>query len=174
MTIQFIKKDRYYIDFTCNENAKDEGLSFDIKLMINEYLNEFSSEIKSQLWDYFAVEFWFDSGQLIFFPEIKLDETPTEYDPYPADRLDPYLIVRLTSYLKKYDTYIDHNKFTESELEKWYFENLKEVFNSIDIALNNHELSKFILNSLNRKNIVFYYFGTSREIKFGEKTISYD
>lgn len=62
MTIQLINKDRYHIDFSCNEDAKGDDLSIDIKKAFNEYINEFSSEIKSQTWDYFAVEFWFDSG----------------------------------------------------------------------------------------------------------------
>ena len=174
MTIQFIKKDKYHIDFTCNEHAKGEGLSFDIKKVLNEYMNEFSSEIKNELWDHFAVEFWFDSGQLVFFPEKKLDETPTEYDPFPADRLDPYLIVRLTSYLKKYDVFMeqDYDKFSESEFEAWHLDNCKEVFGSVNLALSDSTLSNFILNALNRKQIVFRYFGTSREIEYGEKTIA--
>lgn len=174
MTIKFIKKDKYHIDFTCNEGAKGDGLSIDIKKVLSEYLNEFSSVIKSDIWDHFAVEFWFDSGQLIFFPEKKLNEMPTEYDPFPADRLDPYLIVRLTSYLEKYDAFIEHDygKFSESEFEEWHLENCKNVFNSLGIALSDNKLSNFILNALNRENIVFRYFGTSRETEYGEKTIA--
>lgn len=170
MTIQFIKKDEYHIDFTCNESAKGDGLSIDIKKVLSEYLNEFSSVIKNEIWDHFAVEFWFDCGKLIFFPEKKLDEISTEYDPFPADRLDPYLIVRLTSYLEKYDSFMEHNdKFSESEFEEWHLENCKDVFNSLDIALSDHKLANYILNSLNRGDIVFRYFGSSRETEYGKK-----
>jgi hypothetical protein len=44
-----------------------------------------------------------------------------------------------------------------------YLENAKEIFNSLDIALSDHRLSSFILNSLNKEKIVFRYFGYSRE-----------
>ncbi|HBO70927.1 MAG TPA: hypothetical protein DD639_00675, partial [Acinetobacter sp.] len=55
------------------------------------------------------MEFWYDSGQLIIFPEKEINEIPTEFDPFPADRLDPYLIVRLTAYFNKYDVFINKN-----------------------------------------------------------------
>ncbi|WP_436897129.1 hypothetical protein [Acinetobacter gyllenbergii] len=168
MTIQFIKKDKYHIDFTCNEDAKGEGLSFDLKKVLNEYMNEFSSEIKNELWDHFAVEFWFDSGKLIFFPEKKLDEIPTEYDPFPV------VIVRLTSYLEKYDAFIQHDydKFSESELLDWYLENCREVFTSVRHALSDNTLSDLMIKALNRPNIVFQFYGSSREKTYGEKIIA--
>ncbi len=173
MTIQFIKKDKYHIDFTCNESAKSDGLSIDIKKVLSEYLNEFFSVIKSEIWDHFAVEFWFDCGKLIFFPEKKLDEISTEYDPFPADRLDPYLVVRLTSYLEIYNIFIDNNYYTisENEFEEWCFKNCTEVFNSVSIALSDYRLSSFILNSLNKEIIVFRYFGSSRETEYGGKQL---
>lgn len=49
-----------------------------------------------------------------------------------------------------------------------YLENAKEIFNSLDIALSDHRLSSFILNSLNKEKIVFRY---SRETEYGETTI---
>lgn len=52
-----------------------------------------------------------------------------------------------------------------------YLENAKEIFNSLDIALSDHRLSSFILNSLNKERIVFRYFGYSRETEYGETTI---
>ncbi|MCF9047432.1 hypothetical protein [Acinetobacter nectaris] len=173
MTIQFIKKDRYHIDFSSNQQAKGNNLSTDIKKAFHEYISEFSLEIKSQIWDHFAVEFWFDSGQLILFPEKKLNETLTEYDHFPADRLDPYLIIRLTSYLKKYDTFIeyDYDKLSDSEFEEWHLKNCQDVFNALSLSLIDSEVSNSILMSFNRKKIVFIYFGASRELKYGEKTI---
>lgn len=177
MTIYNIEK---YDDFFDISSDQEGGLNQDIIELSHDYIKafymffeEFSHIITMLDWDYMVVEFWFDCGQLYLFPEKKLYETPTEYDPYPAERLDPYLIVRLTSYLKKYDAYIDHDygKFSDSELEEWYIQNSKEVFSSLNIALSDHKLSNFILNSLNRKNIVFRYFGSSKETEYGEKTI---
>lgn len=174
MSIQFIKKNGCHIDFTCNENAKGDGLSTDINKVFYAYLSEFCLKIKSEIWDYFAVEFWFDSGKLIFFPEKKLDEMPTEYDPFPVDRLDPYLIVRLTSYLEKYDAFIQHDddKFSESELLDWYLENCREVFTSVSHALSDNTLSDLMIKSLNRQKIVFQFYGSSREKTYGEKIIA--
>lgn len=175
MTIQSIKKDRYHIDFTCNAEAIDNALVVDLKEIFCEYLNEFSSQINSEIWDYFAVEFWFDSGQLIFFPEKKINEPPTEYDPFPADRLDPYLIIRLTSYLKKYDAFMEHeyDSLSESAFINWHLKKCREVFDNINLALDESEFSNFILKSLNKKNIVFRYFGTSRETIYGDKVITF-
>lgn len=173
MTVQLIKKDRYHIHFNCNEDAISNALSIDIQKVFYEYLNEFSVEINSEIWDYFAVEFWFDSGQLIFFPEKKINEVSTEYDPFPSERLDPYFVVVLTSYLKKYDEYIEHDydSIKEKTFEEWHLMNCREVFDSVSCVLSEIRFSSFILKSLNKKTIIFHYFGTSREIIYGGKTI---
>ena len=69
MTIQFLKRDRYHIDFTCDDDVASNELLIGIKKILHEYLSEFYAEINNEVWDYFAVEFWYDSGQLIIIPE---------------------------------------------------------------------------------------------------------
>ncbi len=174
MTLQLIKKDGYHINFSCNEDATSNALLMDIQKAFYEYLNEFSLEINNEIWDYFAVEFWFDSGQLIFFPEKKLDEEPNEYNPLPSDRLDPYLVIRLTSYLSRYDECIEHDYdvLSENDFEDWCLENYRKVFDTVSHVLNENILSSFILKSLNRRTIIFRYFGVTREKIYGEKIIT--
>ncbi|RKG28992.1 hypothetical protein [Acinetobacter tianfuensis] len=177
MTIFCIEKNNDFLKISSDQagdiNPNVTELSLDYIKAFYMFFEELSHIITRFDWDHIAVEFWFDCGQIYLFPEKKLDEMPTEYDPYPAERLDPYLVLSLTSYLKKYDAFIDHDygKFSDSEFEEWHIQNSTEVFNSLNIALSNRKLSNFILNSLNRKNIVFRYFGSSRETEYGEKTI---
>lgn len=151
-----------------------EGLSCDFIEALHVFFEEFSQAIILLDWDYIAIEFWFDAGHFYLFPEKQLNELPTEYDPFPADRLDPYLVLCLTSYLKKYDIFIEHDydKLSETEFLDWHLENCKEVFDSVSLALSDSQLTRFVLDSLNRKNIVFRFFGTSRETTYGEKTIA--
>ncbi|WP_417210504.1 hypothetical protein [Acinetobacter venetianus] len=174
MTIQFLKRDRYHIDFTCDDDVASNELLIGIKKILHEYLSEFYAEINNEVWDYFAVEFWYDSGQLIIFPEKGINEIPTEFDPFPADRLDPYLIVRLTAYFNKYDVFIDKNygKLSEDLFSDWYMESYKEFFETFSLALSEQRFANFFLKSLNRKSITFRYFGVTREVIWGEKMIS--
>jgi hypothetical protein len=175
MAILNIEKYTDFIEVSSDQTYSIEqsgvGLVDDLTFAFQMFFNEFASVIKRENWDHFAVEFWFDSGHLYLFPEKKLDEMHTEYDPFPADRLDPYLVLCLTSYLKKYDIFIEHDygKLSDSEFEDWHLENCREVFNSVSLALSDNKLTLFVLNSLNRINIAFLYFGTSRELEYGQK-----
>lgn len=178
MALYDIEKYDDFLTFSSDHVGKlDQGrdeLSCDCKKAIHMFLEEFSQVITLLNWDYIAIEFWFDAGHLYLFPEKIVDKTIDFTNLGATERLDPYFTLCLTSYLKKFDAFIedDYGKFSENELEAWHFENCKEVFGSINLALSDSTFSNFILNALNRKQIVFRYFGTSREIEYGEKTIA--
>lgn len=66
----------------------------------------------------------------------------------------------------------DYSQLSDSEFEEWYLKNCQDVFNSLSLSLSDSEVSNSILMNLNRKKIVFIYFGASREVKYGETTLT--
>lgn len=161
----------YITDQISDLHQKNDELSYDYIKILYAFFEEFSQVISVLDWDYMVVEFWFDCGHLYLFPEKIVDKTIPFNNLGATERLDPYLTICLTSYLKKYDAFVENDCISDDEFEAWYLENAKEIFNSLDIALSDHKLSSFILNSLHKEKIVFRYFGSSRETEYGEKII---
>lgn len=159
-------------DQISNLHQKIDELTHDLIKILHAFFEKFSQVISMLDWDYMAVEFWLDCGQLYLFPEKIVDKTISFSDLGATERLDPYLTICLISYLKKYDAYVENYYISDDEFEAWYLENVKEIVNSLDIALSDYRLSSFILKSLNNEKIVFRYFGCSRETEYGETTIS--
>lgn len=158
-------------DQISNLHQKIDELTHDFIEIFYAFFEEFSQVISMLDWDYIAVEFWFDCGQLYLFPEKIVDKTIPFTDLGASERLDPYLTICLTFYLKKYDVFVENDYILDDEFEALCLENTKEIFSSLNIALNDHRLSSFMLNSLNKEKIVFRYFGSSRETEYGGKLL---
>ena len=110
----------------CIKAISNESLIFDIKNkefledienLLLQYFQNFSNDLNGIEFDNFSVEFWFDAGQLIIYPEKDLlDHKPFESE-YDLDRLDPYFYLVCEEYRIYFDDLISR-KVSDQVSEK--------------------------------------------------------
>ncbi|MQZ30098.1 hypothetical protein F4U02_03570 [Acinetobacter haemolyticus] len=131
--------------------------SEDFKKLFLFYLETFKDQINSMDWDFLSIEFWFDSGQLILYPES-----------FEYERLDPYMCLVFQYYQIYFDQLITQN-ISDEVLEEESMETKQKVIDCVNGVLK--ELSTYILAELNRKKIYLKYFGVTKEFVFKEEVL---
>lgn len=157
----------------CSEAISDQStfselsrkaLRDDIYEIFLSYLNNFQKDLKILQWDFFSVEFWFDSGQLIIYPE-KINGSSNLED---SERLDPYMYLVIEEYQKYFDGLYDkdaEDHFIESE-SNLYTADVIECTVSVLKALVE---SKDLYRLLGKDNVTFKFYGVTKEVLIKEE-----
>lgn len=146
------------IEATSNRSIYETDFIEDISFLILRYLEAFKNDLNSLDWDHFSVEFWFDSGQLVFYPEKK--------NSFEYKRLEPYMYLVFEQYQLYFDSLLENNILDEKiEIESVYATN--RMIQYISEALN--LLSDDLFKIINKRKILFKYYGVTKEILIYEQ-----
>lgn len=138
-------------------SLSNNQFSEDFKKLFLYYLETFKDQINSMDWDFISIEFWFDSGQLILYPES-----------FDYERLDPYMCL-VYQYDQIYFDQLIAQNISDDFLEEESTEIKQKVIDRVNRVLN--DLSTHILVELNRKKIYLKYFGVTKEFVFKEEVL---
>ena len=108
------------------------------------------------------MEFWFDAGQLIIYPEKDLlDRKPFESE-YDLDRLDPYFYLVCEEYRIYFDDLISR-KVSDQVSEKEAISKTNDVIDCVSKAIKNINDENNLLKMLGRPKLEIRFFGVSKE-----------
>ena len=155
----------------CIKAISNESLIFDInnkafmediETLLLQYFKTFNQDLNEMEYDNFAVEFWFDAGQLIIYPEKDLlDRKPFESE-YDLDRLDPYFYLVCEEYRIYFDDLISR-KVSDQVSEKEAISKTNDVIDCVSKAIKNINDENNLLKMLGRPKLEIRYFGVTKE-----------
>ncbi|MEG2095018.1 MAG: hypothetical protein RRY80_12000 [Lachnospiraceae bacterium] len=147
--------------------VSSNNLVKDIKDLFLRYLSEFKNDFKTLEWDFFSIEFWFDSGQLIIYPEKKISSN-LECEEF--ERLDPYFYLIIEKYQIYFDDLFEKmptDDVIDSESENY----TNEVINCVSNVFKDLLLNYNLLGVLGREKIKLKYFGVTKEVLLKEELL---
>ena len=143
-------------------DIKNKAFLEDIENLLLQYFQNFSNDLNGIEFDNFSVEFWFDAGQLIIYPEKDLlDRKPFESE-YDLDRLDPYFYLVCEEYQIYFDDLISR-KVSDEVSEKEAISKTNDVIDCVSKAIKNINEKDKILEMLSKSNLEIRYFGVTKE-----------
>ncbi|MEG0198831.1 MAG: hypothetical protein RR676_17020, partial [Acinetobacter sp.] len=89
------------IEAISDRSINENGIVEDLKILITNYSDFFKNDLNSLDWDHFCIEFWFDSGQIILYPEKKTT--------FEDQRLEPYMYLVFEKYQAYFDSLLENN-----------------------------------------------------------------
>lgn len=159
-----------YVQEDCINAISNQSLIFDIdnkkfladiETLLSKYFKFFNKDVNETQIDNFSVEFWFDSGQLVIYPEKEiLGSKLFEFD---LDRLDPYLYLVFEEYQIYFDDLI-FRKVNDEVSEKEAISKTNDVIDCVSKAIKNINAKDKILDMLFKPNLEIRYFGVTKEI----------
>ena len=153
----------------CIKAISNESLIFDIKnkafledieTLLSQYFKTFNNDLNEIEFDNFSVDFWFDAGQLIIYPEKKIPEDLI--DMFDAERLDPYFYLVFEEYQIYFDDLI-FRKVSDEVSEKEAISKTNDVIDCVSKAIKNINENNNILKMLSKPNLEIRYFGVTKE-----------
>ena len=143
-------------------DIKNKAFLEDIENLLLQYFQAFSNDLNRIEFDNFSVEFWFDAGQLIIYPEKDLlDRKPFESE-YDLDRLDPYFYLVCEEYRIYFDDLISR-KVSDQVSEKEAISKTNDVIDCVSKAIKNINDENNLLKMLGRPKLEIRYFGVTKE-----------
>ena len=153
----------------CIKAISNESLIFDIKnkafledieTLLSQYFKTFNNDLNEIEFDNFSVDFWFDAGQLIIYPEKKIPEDLI--DMFYAERLDPYFYLVFEEYQIYFDDLISR-KVSDEVSEKEAISKTNDVIDCVSKAIKNINEKDKILEMLGKPKLEIRYFGVTKE-----------
>ena len=153
----------------CIKAISNESLIFDIKnkafledieTLLSQYFKTFNNDLNEIEFDNFSVDFWFDAGQLIIYPEKKIPEDLI--DMFDAERLDPYFYLVFEEYQIYFDDLISR-KASDEVSEQEAISKTNDVIDCVSKAIKNINENNNILKMLSKPNLEIRYFGVTKE-----------
>jgi len=153
----------------CIKAISNQSLIFDInnkafieniETLLSQYFKTFNKDLNEIEFDNFAIEFWFDSGQLVIYPEQEISEG--KLFGYDLDRLDPYCYLVFEEYQIYFDDLI-FRKVSDEVSEKEAISKTNDVIDCVSKAIKNINEKDKILEMLGKPNLEIRYFGVTKE-----------
>ena len=141
-------------------DIKNKAFLEDIETLLSQYFKTFNNDLNEIEFDNFSVDFWFDAGQLIIYPEKKIPEDLI--DMFDAERLDPYFYLVFEEYQIYFDDLISR-KASDEVSEQEAISKTNDVIDCVSKAIKNINENNNILKMLSKPNLEIRYFGVTKE-----------
>lgn len=147
-------------DAISDRSVHGSGIVEDLKILITKYIDFFKNDLNSLTWDHFCIEFWFNSGQIILYPEKKnISED---------QRLEPYMYLVFEKYQVYFDSLLENN-IRDEKIDKEAISLTNTMISHIMQALKS--LTNKFLEAAGKQRILFKYYGVTKETLLYEQWI---
>ncbi len=148
------------IEAISDRSINENGIVEDLKILITNYSDFFKNDLNSLDWDHFCIEFWFDSGQIILYPEKKTT--------FEDQRLEPYMYLVFEKYQAYFDSLLENN-ISDAKIDREADDLTITMISHIMDALNS--LKNKLLEITRKQKLLFKYYGVTKEILLSEQWI---